>query len=126
MKKLLLFVLMCCGAVALCAPEKNIVKPLVRKRNTGDIKQEIAREKKKLLTANTALIISSTEQIEVLIEKIEELVSGDDAFFSQQKARQLEVYKQQLVSARQERETMVLKVQQDTVELQKNFSVGGC
>ncbi len=104
------------------AVHSPVVKPLVRKRDTGKIKQEIARSCKKALTTSSALIASIATQIDELIEKIEQLASGDDAFFSQQKAQRLDEYLCQLNEMVDQLEMMLETVHRNTEELQKNFS----
>ena len=125
MKKIRIMLLFCFMATAHLiesAAPKSVVKPLVRKRNSGEVKQEIARSVKKALTLSSSLIASVATQIDELIEKIEELASGNDTYFSQQKAQKLDEYLRELNQMVDELEAMLEAVQSNTAKLHKNFS----
>ena len=125
MKKLGILLVLCITSTVFLVDatvQQSVVKPLVRKRNSGEVKQEIARSVKKALTLSSSLIASVATQIDELIEKIEELASGDDTYFSQQKAQKLDEYLRKLNQMVDELEAMLEAVHSNTEKLHKNFS----
>ena len=93
----------------------------IRKRNTNDVKQGIACELEKMLSASTEMIGTLSQQIDTVVCKLKELVAEKDSFYARQKAHKLEQYKKRLEIMRIELETTVKKVAADLSALEKNF-----
>ncbi len=91
------------------------------KRNTTDLKQAIATELKELLTLSTTLIRSATDTVDMVVEKAQDLASGDDDYFATQNAAHLEHYKKRLETARKTVAHSVEIIEQELALLTNNF-----
>lgn len=105
-------VVFCCSFLSL--ESSSVIKPrTVRGRDTTDIKKKIGKELDQILTLSSSLIASLSKQIDVVVKKIKQLVSGNDDFFSNKKAKELESYRQELHAIKTRLENTVEQTLQD-------------
>lgn len=123
MKKRLLLLCGLMVSVILYCDDMGIKPRALRKRNTTDTKQAIGTECEKILTLSTSLIASLTEQIDEIVKKIKALACGNDSFFAQKKAPQLEAYKTRLEMMRKKLETAVTTVEHELAALKHDFKL---
>jgi hypothetical protein len=127
-KNKILFLFLSCSflyAPDLYAPEKTLlIKPRTKRiqKSTGDIKQAIATECDEILTSSLSLINSLTECIDVIRKKLKALISGSDDFFSNQKAKELELYKKDIQTLRITLKKIEIRLDKEIKNLDTNFS----
>jgi len=85
----------------------------VRGRDTTDIKKKVGAELDQILTLSSSLIASLSKQIDAVVKKIKQLVSGNDTFFSPKKVKELEQYRQQLRTMRTRLEKVISETEKD-------------
>lgn len=92
------------------------------KFKVGDIKQSIGDIFEKMLTSSTHLIASLSEEIEVIAKNIKDLISSNDAFFSQKNGLSLQQYLEKIEQLHNEQKKFEMYLKKELKKLKNNFN----
>lgn len=91
-----------------------------RVRNKNTVKERIVDECEKLLTFLTSSITSLSKRIDVVAQKMKQLIT-DKAFFSGKKAQELEAYRKRLKKMRERVECLLQQINTEMESFENDF-----
>ena len=112
-------------AIVICAKTPSFIKPkkMSKKKSPAQLKEQIGYELEDILTLSSDLIASLSKGQKLVVSRMHTLIAPEkEDFFSNVKAKDLEMYAHNLEQMHQELKDIEQRIKKECTNFSKNFT----